>query len=729
MAELVRVSLPTMERVVADIRNTLTGTVPDSYINGTTASLNVPINIASTNTSNTLALLTWIPLDITPYFFTNFTLPPQRLNTSQTLDFNLSPYIANSTATINATVNPTEAASWLTYHKDNSSLVGNVPKTPDYQNVEVVFTAMQNGQTATANLAITLQDAIGNSGTNGTAPIPEKGGNSGGGLSKGGKIGLGIGLAIGVLLLLLLLFCCFRKRQRNKRQEHNEKPHDDGDSFVAGPLQSPIQDPFRRSAGLEPPRNLLGEIARFSGLGIKSQDEIRASHPTRLDGLKGIFGMAPAAHQTEKADIATPRMNDSSSDFLADGHVIAIGSPGYRRPSQDGSSFTQSFESESSRASWESRESFHWSSGENGMSPPNMNRQSTTNSIPRPRSDFTPRYPRNNSPTRLAQLASQHTIGMAPEEYSSGSHSGSRSGHESSLSGTFSSGSATNSNFPSGPTGLNRFGDSGFRSIDEEDEFTSGEGPAIVAMAERQSFETRRPTEAHTAKLRPGNERTASSHTSPDQSPSAQALMVMGTDPEEEGMYDDAEEYRRSMVGREGVGLGYPASEIYGQYPDTEDGEPKRASTITAIPPHDNPLSPPLPQVGSFIRPSDIPAISRVPAGSVDDGRVVACANETFSIHPQIHPPPSVSLSAATWSSAPPSTYRAELEGGGQLPAWLHFDARELELWGVPALKHAGEVVIVKIVEKLPKENRRSDPMAFGYQPQQERVVGRIAIE
>jgi len=707
-------------------RTTLTGTVPDSYINGTTASVYVPITIASTNTSNTLSLLTWVPLDVTPYFFTNFTLPPQKLNTSQSLAFDLAPYIANNTATINATVNPTEAASWLVYRQDNSSLVGTVPKSPEYNDVEVVFTAMHNGQTATANFAVSIQDVTSNSGTNGTAPIPEKGQKSSGGLSKGAKIGLAIGVALaGLILLLLLLFCCYRRRENKKQQENNEKPFDDGDSFVAGPLRSPIQDPFRRSAGLEPPRNLLGEIARFSGLGIK---EDRASHPTRLDGLKGIFGMAPAQADKEKPDIDTPRLTQSSSrDFLADGHVIAVRDPSYHRRSQGGSSFTQSFDSESSRASWESRESFRWSSGENeGMETPN-NRISATHSIPRPRQDFTPRYPRNNSPTRLAQLASQHSLGMAPEEYSS--HSGSRSDHDDSFTGSFTSGSLVDSNFPSGPNGLNRFGDSGFKSIDEEDEDTSGEGPAIVTMAERQSLETRRPvTERPTPKLRPSKERiTSPTQSPPGQGQSAQALH-MGM--EEEGMYDDAEEYRRSMVGGEGVGLGYPASSIYGEYPDTEDGDaPKRLSTITAIPTHDNPLSPPLPQVGSFVRQTDVPAISRVPAGSANDGRVVACANETFSIHPQIHPPPTVSLSAATWSSAPPSTYRAELEGGGQLPPWLHFDARELELWGVPALKHAGEVVMVRIVEKMAKDKRRSDPMAFGYEPQQEREVGRIAIE
>ena len=707
------------------VRLKLSGTVPDEYINGTTASLFVPLTIASQNTSSTLSLLTWVPFDVKPYLFNTFSLPSINTSASQSISVDLAPYINDKAATVNATVNPTEAASWLVYHQDNSTLVGTIPKSPNYDQVDVVFTAAQGDQSATAGLQMNIAGATGNNGTTGNAPVPNRNGGSGG-LSTGAKAGIAVAAAVIGLILLaaLLYFCCCRRRQ--KQAPMDEKLRDDADSFVAG---SPVQDPFRRSHGLEAPRNLLGEIARFSGLGIRNpNEEKKQEQPHRMDGLKGIFSLADEKEANIPA-VVTPRLTQSSSSFLGQGDVIGIADPGDGRASQDASSFTQSFDSESSRASWESRDSFQWSSGENFDGTPSRNRISTTPSIPRPRADFTPRYPRNNSPSVLAQLASQHSLGMPPE----GSSSGSGSGHEDSLPGSFSaSGSLANSDFPSGPSGLGRFGDSGFRSIDEEDEMTSAEEPAVVSMAERQSFETRRPTRP-TPKLRPSKEKIASpNHSFGEHSPQSRQAMMAETEGEE-GMYDDAEEYRRSMMGREDVGLGYPASAIFGsEYPETEagDDESKRASTITAIPPHDNPLSPPLPQVGSFIRPAHSPVIpSFAPAGSVSDGRVIACANETFSIHPQIHPPPTVSLSAATWSSAPPSTYRAEVEGGGPLPSWLHFDARELELWGVPSLTHSGETTVVRIIEKLPKENRRSDPMAFGYEPQREREVGRIVIE
>jgi len=48
---------------------------------------------------------------------------------------------------------------------------------------------------------------------------------------------------------------------------------------------------------------------------------------------------------------------------------------------------------------------------------------------------------------------------------------------------------------------------------------------------------------------------------------------------------------------------------------------------------------------------------------------------------------------------------------------------------GVPSLNNGGEVTVIRIIEKMPRDKRRSDPMAFGYEPQQEREVGRIVIE
>jgi axial budding pattern protein 2 len=685
-------------------------------MNGTVASLPIPITVSSTNASSTLYLETWVSLDAIPYFFTTFSLPNATLNPGSFYEFDLTPFVADPDATLNVTVNPLEAAQWLSFHS-NKTLSGLAPKNLEYPNVDVVFQASKANLVASNNLLISMNGVTTQGGTNGTAPVPNV--STGGGLSQGAKIGLGVGLGLlGLLLLLLLLFCCCRRRKRS------EKTVNDNDSFVGGS----DGDPFRKSGRLETTRNFFPNFYSHTDRREDLTPE-NVEKPTRMDGLRSIFGMSADMSNTKEikpGDIFTPQLTQSSSSFIAHGDVIGVADP-IRSPSR-ASSFTESMGSSDSRASWESRESFNWSSGENDMPPlTHSKRSSNAPSIPRPRQDFTPRYPRNNSPTRLAALgASQHSLGSPPQGGSSSE------GEE--HSGIFSSGTlSTDSRFASGPNGLSRFGGSGFKSIDEEDEDSaSAEGPAIVAMAERQSLETRRPTERPTPRLRPSKEKITSATDQVDASSSRHALTEMDG---EEGMYDDAEEYRRSLMGQyegdEVHGLGYPASTIYfgTPNPDRSSYNPSeaRSSTITAIPPHERVTSPPLPSVGSFKRQS-VPPLNIRPSSS-SDGRVLACANETFSIHPQIHPPPSVSLSAATWSSAGPSTYRAEVEGGGQLPTWLHFDVRELELWGVPSLNNSGEVTIIKIIEKLPKDKRKSDPTAFGYEPQQERVVGRMVLE
>lgn len=637
--------------------------------------------------------------------------------------------LAPASVDVNTSVFPTEAAEWLTFHEGNLTLEGTAPEKPNYDHVEVEFTIGQGASAATSTLRVEMEGITNTPPTGGTTSVPsttasESAGSGGGGLSTGARIAIGVVVGVlGLIALILLLWFCCRRRRKNKEAEQ-KAVDDDGDSFVVG---SPSQDPFRKSNNVDPPRNLLGEIAKFSGFHIRSPDDGPRSpemqeKPHRLDGLRGIFGWGEQANQ--KKEVEEVPANSSMGSFLGRGDVISVRDP-VNDPSQSASSFDQTFGSSSdSRASWESKESFQWSSLENDNSNENSNhRISTTASIPRPRQDFTPRYPRNNSPSRLAHLASQHTLN-SPEFSEFHGSSG-----EDSLANTMQSSSLGSS---SGYNNTGRFeSTNGIRSIDEEDEGegTDAEGPAVVSMAERQSFETRTPRQTDSNKQL----RTSGANFPP---PTAGGYRQSVAD----SAFDDADT-------TEVHGLGYPASSIFGS-PNTDgtrgvsmiSSNPRtsydpRGSTIKAIPPHENPLSPPLPQVGSFAREithqprSARPTPSYRPSSMTTDGRVVACANETFSMHPTINPPPRIALSAATWSSNPPSTYRAEVDGGGHLPTWLHFDARELELWGVPALANASDVTTIKIIEILPRDKRRSDPSQFGYEPAQEREVGRVTVE
>lgn len=773
--------------------NTITGTTPSSWTNGTIAPLFFPITISSTDPDDTLALTSFIGITVQPSLFN-----AMMFNTSATpgqyFAFDMGPHVSNG-VTLSANVSPTDAASWLKFDGDNNTLAGTVPKSPSYGTVDVVFTATKNSQTANATLAIAVAGvtSTGSSAPSGTAPVTVTHAAHHG-LSKGAKIALGVVFGLlGLIILAALLFCCCRRRREKREDKMN-----DGDSFVAGP-RSPNPDPFRKSTGgahtilgvisnwrhsQEVEKSRAGSISTDHTLAgtIFTKDEklVREEKPHRLDGLRGIFGFGHPEKQDKELHIVSPHPDmDDSASFMGNGDVIGVSDP-INGPNDAASSFTESFESGSgsSRASWESRDSFQWSS-EQGTPQRNPNRISAAPSVPRPRPDFTPRYPRAQSPTTLARLTSTKNFEQSPSfsELGSGSQDGSHS-----LGSRSDSLLGSGSTLPSGPSrGAGHSGSGALHSLDEEgeDDTVSAEGPAVVHMAERQSLETRRAEEHATPQLRPSKEQIASPTKHRANRKSREAI------PEgDEGMFDDADEARRSTYapsqGGAGdlQGLGYPASEIFFSTPNPQGSEydarsrssamlspgseAQRNSTIRAIPPATNTgPSPALPQPASFIRHRRTntagsasgsagaeEAVAGVGAGAgagargstiskrfsrpqssigANDGRVVACANETFSIHPHINPPPTVSLSAATWSSAPPSTYRAEVEGGGQLPAWLHFDGRELELWGVPSLGNTGQVTVLRILEKLPSKGK--DPMSYGYVPSQEREVGRVTIE
>lgn len=760
--------------------NVISGIVPDRYINGTTSALSVPLILSATGAT---ALPATYQIEILPYPFTTFSLPNQTATPGAPYSLNLLPYLRSRDTTINASTVPAEAAQWLVFNQQDLSLTGTPPSSPSYGVVNIDLTGARGAATGTTSLRLALAGVATTgapSGTSAAVPTPtgstSGNGNSSGGLSQGAKIGLGVGLGLlALLLLLLLLFCCCRRRKR--KDDDDGKKDNDGDSFVAGP-RSPANDPFRRSQNMDGgPRNILASLWKSPDANMTSPrptahsfetNQTYVEKPQRVDGLKGIFGWGGAAVGEKEADkpeynihaVATPQLPRRSSSFMANGDVIGISDP-IGRPSHDrASSFTQSFGSSGdSRASWESQRSFQWSSAEGGAlgSPQGPNRLSAANSIPRPRENFTPRYPRANSPTVLNRLTSGVPVEDSPKfsEFGTGLEEHDGEGFSRESLARDGDDSYPDSFFPSGPSGLNRFGEStDFRS-DDEDEGTDHEGPAVVGVAERQSFETRRPsTKRPGPRLRPSKERITSPSVAAANPRSSQAL-----DGDASGAFDDADEQRRrSGVGsRETQGLGYPASAIFFASPNpnnriSQAESDRPPSTIQAVS-HQHPMSPPLPSVGSFVRPritslgrppslarplsgtppqvaSASPAYSRSKTDSIiPEGRATALANETFSIHPQIHPPPTVSLSAATWSSTPPSTYRAEVIGGGQLPAWLHFDNRELELWGVPAMQHVGETTSIRIVEKMPRDGRNSNPMAYGYVPPQEREVGRVTIE
>ncbi|KIR33301.1 hypothetical protein I352_04068 [Cryptococcus deuterogattii MMRL2647] len=703
------------------------------------------------------------------------------ISPSEELSFDISPYRTNNSADINATVSPTDAASWMTFHAENLTLEGTAPTSPKYNQVSVIFEAVVGNLAATTTLNVNITGISDTSESTGTAAVPTSTSSNTphhGGLSTGGKIALGAVFGIlGLLIILALLwFLCCRRRRNNKEEEDEKGPR------ASAP---DLGDPFRRSFGLAHTRGTpVGTVGYSDTTAVTdrspaslSSNATAVEKPHRMDGMKGII------HWDENGEEHLAQNPDFSQDFIGYPDVIATEDP-IDESRVDISSGSRSLMSSSSRASWQSKSTFQWSSGDGtgegsrGFESQGedieraslgavggIGRMPTADSIPRPRADFIPKYPRHQSPAVLARLtgddASSHdsfsefhsSYDGIRDSFQSGTNFGASSDFdENSMMGAgsvFHTQSQMHSGSGSGSLGfgksiLSQIGEStGYKSSDTEAE---SEEPAIVSTAHRTSFDNRQDSPRILTTERANRDTQTMS-----------------------GMFDDAEEAsRRSTMIATNTGLGYPNSVIYFGSPqphieglgaELEDGKgytsqrssnapsesTARASTIRAVPFREDPLSPSLPQASSFIRHRRTNTASSnsgsqgsarlVPGGNAgvstgaNDGRVYATSNETFSMHPTIHPPPTVSLSAATWSSNPPSTYRAEVEGGGSLPTWLHFDARELELWGVPPLKAVGDTTTVRILERLPRDARRADPMSFGYEPPQEKEVGRVVIE
>lgn len=767
----------------------LSGTTPVQYINGTSSPLYLPISISATNatTAATSTLPVFVPISIRPSLFTTLTLGNATATPGTDFSFQLSSFVRNASAVAAINTSSTAAtalSSWVEIDSKTLTLLGTVPNTSSLSTralfrradavvpLTVAATEVGTGLVSTATLDISLAGVTAPS-TTATSPSgtssPTSGGNSKsgkGGLSQAGKIALGVVFGLlGLALLILLLVCCCRRRRKDKAVDEKRKRASDGDSFM-GIIKSPKEKlPGFRFIGTnkDMPRSgsgrlQHGEMPTFQSLIIQRSNEAgdrpvaaeldAAEEPRRMGAMTGIMGWSANNEPRKSADshVSFPPIEPQSP---APGEIIS--QTNIWPPSQGGSDFTHDFTSGSdSRASWESRGSYHWSSGDGHARP-----QSGVPSIPRPRQDFTPRYPRNASPAALAALvrppSSAGTAHTFSEFHSDDDHSHSHSGTGSG-SRSLSPPQELRSPFTQAPSGLGRFADQSgnFTSVREEDEEGSGSdhsGGLVQVARRREMVEDPEAGPSHRQpRLMPSKERfgvspTTSEFPEKQRTPSQEA--IAGQEESHSDAFDDADEeerqrdsmaYAPSQVGTDLQGLGYPASAIYFGSPPRETKRDREPS-IRAIAQQDVVLSPPLPQPGTLMQQLDEREThlrTHAPKAVVHDGRYVAQANQNFNLHPQIHPPPTVSLSAATWSSAPPSVYRAEPDAGAKpLPAWLHFDAKELELWGIPSLRDEGEIFTVRIIErKPPREKRKSyDSSQIMKDETIEREVARVTIE
>ncbi|KAJ9107159.1 hypothetical protein QFC19_002819 [Naganishia cerealis] len=742
----------------------------------------IPIKLSAVVSGSNATLTEYVPVTIVPSLFSTVTLSNAIAQPGNLFSYPIDKYFKNSSAvrSVNATFSAVNGnlTSWITLDADSYTLTGNVPNSSyltrkDFRSfavgdtqVSVILAALDlNNIASTATLDIDIAGvaatAVTTSSATATAAatkaVPASPHKSG--LSNGAKIGLGVGLGLGgAILLLLLAFCCLRRRKQSKQQQKQPpRKSTDGDSFV-GMIKSPRtkNDPFGVLTSDGIPRSHSarldqGEVPTFSSIYLQRPSENgnrptrvelekEADQPQRMAAMNGILNWG--AQEKLESGLGFPSTDNSP----VRGEIIRQDS--LNVPSQGGSDFTYDFTTSESRASWESRgSSFQWSSGEGRLTPDVNGRPlSGAPSIPRPRPDFAPRYPRHTGSARLVRPPSETLSGHTFSEFDHGSPTSPDSLSGSNLTSSFGSRLHTSSGsnlslspdsanrppatFSTGPSGLGRIIDNNrFSSVDEEDE-----GSQNGSAQEHAPYDH---GEQHgELRLMPSREKFAVSPTQDEmppacRTPSQEAAI---TQPPAEA-FDDADEdakrastaYAPSLRG-DLQALGYPADSIvFGSPPmDNRMSLPagKRVSSIRAVPHQDRAvMSPPMP-MGNLLQHT----LDR--NRQTSDGRYMATINDTFKLHPALNPPPSVSLSAATWTAQAPSTYRAERTDGSPLPSWLRWDTKEFTLWGVPPASEVGDVIEVRIMESIPKEKKKQYDSSV-CQPTQpnERQVGHVVIQ
>lgn len=379
--------------------NTVSGTTPDDLVNGTVVPVDLPISLASTNSSNTLGYMAYTKLNILPYFFTNFTLPDGKAAANQTFAYDMSPYIATGSPSINATVVPAEAAKWLTYYYENRTLVGTPPGNITYNSINLTFMGTVNNVAATTQVFVPI-DGV-QEPPKDTTPAPVPNGTIGKKSNKAVIIGCVVGIVGGLLVigLLVLLFCCIRRRKNRKREsyagkvdedpfEKRDREHRTPSTLVATPDakkklddSSIASDTTAQSTPVVTPM-----LPRFSGASGPAAEDEAAEAEDRVEALKTrdnshgssfvghgsmIASVDPNASLTQTPKASKTAMETGAVAAAAAGAAAGTGA-GKMLKSASGQSAPRpsrrTFSGES-LASWESQPSFHWSDESNYLPP------------------------------------------------------------------------------------------------------------------------------------------------------------------------------------------------------------------------------------------------------------------------------------------------------------------------------------------------------------------------
>ncbi|KZT50367.1 hypothetical protein CALCODRAFT_488753 [Calocera cornea HHB12733] len=287
----------------------LSGVTPDTYLNGTTEPISIPVNLTYPDTD---PYPTTLYVDIQPYQFTSLTLPAVNY-TSGLLNYSFAEYMRSPGSDqlwVEVFFTPPEADLWLNITDDRTGLVGTPPNT-SYNSVSVELLAwdMSTNLTSTSTVLLQLRQPT-TTASSTTSPIATPTATdqpttaSGAtGLSKTATIAL-IASLCGVFLLMLcclLVFCCCRRRRR-RQQDVSVREKGIGKPVRAPSNLPPPQQPKISSASSSP--TLVVHSPHADGE-QKNKEKVMYGSPEWQDGFDNRLSDPSAGYQYAPNDTST----------------------------------------------------------------------------------------------------------------------------------------------------------------------------------------------------------------------------------------------------------------------------------------------------------------------------------------------------------------------------------------------------------------------------------------
>ncbi|PLW32326.1 hypothetical protein PCANC_20466 [Puccinia coronata f. sp. avenae] len=753
-----------------EVHSSISGTLPASLAAFTNVS--IPITFSTPSCHNVVS--TQLSLRVVPGLFTAPVLPPFYIHPGENFTLNLSQYTSNLNATYSlGSITPSSVGSWLQFTSQPLTLSGKVPSMLESkaQKIDIDLDGSGlNGLKSTAHLPVFF------------ATDSHKDGNyyMRSGLPAGVKMWLIIifGTLGGILLLILIMKTCRNYCSEDGKRESfqdvyhpyytyaNDKvgpkfsespvkgtPYSVGDTLIdprspawnakaglGGPMMA-ITKTELTIAGSEPvPESGFKRLDVFKVF-TKPSPANRTVSPTQLPSLRGLGIVEPNYRVVHVGTESEPKPSGEADQSWCSGSEDS-GS----RLAETGITPTSSLDSEGGRSSWNTTGSsslFYSDTQGDGSDLGSSSRsgrwlETPSGSTPRRRKDFVPVNHNFSSPSgSSAEGVDVGTIRMVVNDGTSSSPAR----------------SMTDEHVKGCSESIGAIKTASYRRI--TDDYSSAPG---VGTSESSSG-------AHRPQLIPfqgrqiARDQDSLPHLSSDE-PSSAANLI-GSESQLGFKQSNEADFNR------GQRLSIQSDKYKFEPSTSKSGSPATSAIFFA--PSDQPRFPgskPTPLVKNYVNGATSSVRSHSPlyeshtAESFNESvnpleglstRKPVGGSSVFHIGvgEPFHMTPSVKPQASTGSDeqnlalGDAHTYYALTDyptqpalDRKQLPDWLHFDASECEIWGIPRKIDAGPISI-QIIENKPfcrskafsDPSQHADSPTLGRQRESEEVVARFTLE